>query len=84
VYLNFLKLWWVSASGAQPPSPGRMSRSSTLIANLRREIGRYEVPRWRALLAFEMGIIVACFQTAGILDQLRDELKTRVRYCRPI
>jgi len=58
---------------------GTGRRSRTLMAGQRREIGRYEVPRWRGLPALRIGIIRCVHRPVtsahgAIVEQIAAEL----------
>ena len=74
-----LKPCWVSERGRWWVSWGRRSRSRTLTAGQRREMGRYEEDRLRGLSGLGMGIMWACFHMAGMEALLREWLKRWVR-----
>ena len=42
----------------------------------RREIGWYEVSRWRGLLTLGIGIILDCFHIEGLCADCMDRLKS--------
>ena len=79
VDLFFLKPCWASERGRWNSRKGRRSRSRTLAAGQRSEMGRYEVDSLRGLSGFGMGTIWACFHIAGMRELLREWLMRWVR-----
>ena len=69
-----LKPCWLSANVRWSWRYGRISRSSTLAAGLRREMGRYEELSSEGLPGLGMEDTVADFQTAGMSAPATDRL----------
>ena len=62
---DWLKLWSTLCENVSSVSKVRVAKS---VPRRRREIGRYLVPCSNSLSDFGTGIIIACFQMAGILQ----------------
>ena len=78
-----LKPCWESLGVRVAVRCGSMSRSSTLEAGHRSDMGRYDFPRSGCLPALRRGTMVAFFQMSGISARLIDRLNMSVRYCVP-
>ena len=61
--------------GNEKEREGRISFSRILEAGQRREIGRKDLPWFAGLPALRRGIMMACFQMAGIHAVITERLK---------